>query len=610
MQAKILLLLVLTSLAAASVLHAQPYRAPLSKQPPPRVGMASTMEITSPLKAASAPDLDNVSSAQFAGDPNESSPQLVARYERALGLIMKGAWKRAQLVLERSLVEFPESRHLHTLYSDLLFYRSRGTDPVLLKQSAREAVRAMEIGLGFGTVDYALTDRLSRTLAATGDLETLDRLFAEALARDPSAAVYHDYARALSRLDDPRAEETFKKAMDLEGEGNAMSDYGEWLLDRKRDADTLTMLPKNPRLYYLHFLRGVALERGKRFEEARAAYSQVRDYSAFFPLPSRFRIAGSSLQGASGLFFDDAASQTGSKRGLSNISAPITVDQAIQGLSYTIWGEARAESYGGMLAVGWIVRARALRGSAGNPTCPFVTNSGTTLADKYRSVMCQTSQFVGVCSAWCSNVSTTSCSSTTSTNNAAYDVYWGYGPDPVAHYCPSGISQSGNECDGTIKCNGNTDTYRLASPVFNLGIDLSVQTTCSNHSCAPGNNGRVCANGGARDNCFYTQPSCVGTGRINYTGTVNGTGGNSISAAFQTTTSGSFNGHLEGPDTADFDLYLQMGSSSSGPWTDVASSTHTFATEEVNYSGAAGWYRWRVYSYNGSGNFSLCTKHP
>ncbi len=610
MQAKILLLLSFLTLAASALHAQQPAPSPLTKKPAVLVagtGPVSMMSVTNPLEIASASGAEAAGAADFSADPNETSPQLIERYQRARRLIAQGAWKRAQLVLERAILLFPESRHLHALLADLLFYKSAGIDRALLAQSGREAVRAMEIGLGFGVVDHGLTDRLAQTLGRTGDLDSLDRLFTDALALDPSAIVYYHYARGLDGMNDPRMESTLKNAVNLEGEGDAMALYGERLLDRKRDSEALDLLPKNPRLYYLQFLRGVALERLKRPDEAKVAYANARNYSVFFPMPARFRIRDSAIQAASGIRFDDEKGGVRSGKKLTSVSAAITETDAINGLSYLIWGEAGGENYGGMLSEGWVVRARTLRGTVGSPACPVVSNSGATLADKYKSVMCQGSgsQFNGVCLAWCSNPAS-SCSFSTSTDNAAYDVFYGYGPDPVSGHCPSGISQSGSSyCDGSIKCRGDQDTYKLRTALFNLGTS----STCATHSCAPHSYGKVCGNGGL-DNCFYGNFNCSGVNRVNYTGTIPGTGSNSVSDPFNVTVSGIHNGHLEGPDSQDFDLYLQSSSSSSGPWTDVASSTHLSSTEEINYSGAPGWYRWRAYSYSGSGSFSLCTKRP
>src|SRR5918992_230896 len=165
MQAKTLLLWSSLPLAATALLAQQPAAAHLTKKPAVLVqgtGPISEMTVTSPLELASAPDLESNTALDFSGDPNETSPQLIERYQRARRLIAQGAWARAQVVLERAIALFPESRHLHALYADLLFFKSRGTDRALLQQSGRAAIRAMEIGLGFGFVDHGLTDRLSQ----------------------------------------------------------------------------------------------------------------------------------------------------------------------------------------------------------------------------------------------------------------------------------------------------------------------------------------------------------------------------------------------------------------------------------------------------------------
>ncbi|MDB5971752.1 MAG: peptidase [Hydrocarboniphaga sp.] len=81
------------------------------------------------------------------------------------------------------------------------------------------------------------------------------------------------------------------------------------------------------------------------------------------------------------------------------------------------------------------------------------------------------------------------------------------------------------------------------------------------------------------------------------------------SSGYTTSVTGTNSGRLSGPAGADFDLYLQK-KSSSGSWSAVASSLGSTATESIDYSAAAGTYRWRVYAYSGSGSFSLCTKQP
>jgi subtilisin family serine protease len=103
-------------------------------------------------------------------------------------------------------------------------------------------------------------------------------------------------------------------------------------------------------------------------------------------------------------------------------------------------------------------------------------------------------------------------------------------------------------------------------------------------------------------------PSCSGG---TYTGTLSGTGANAYQpdgSYYFSSISGTHSGNLTGPSGADFDLYLQKWNGSS--WATVKSSLGSTSTESVTYSGTAGYYRWRIYSYSGSGSYSLCTVRP
>lgn len=119
----------------------------------------------------------------------------------------------------------------------------------------------------------------------------------------------------------------------------------------------------------------------------------------------------------------------------------------------------------------------------------------------------------------------------------------------------------------------------------------------------------------------------AGTGSPNlllYTGTATGGGGGggggtttTYSGTFTSTKASSYKpstsgfsyaggtlkGVLSGPSGADFDLYLQKLSGST--WTSVASSLGTTSSETISYAAASGTYRWRVYSYAGTGSFTL-----
>ncbi|MFC7616359.1 S8 family serine peptidase [Actinokineospora soli] len=77
---------------------------------------------------------------------------------------------------------------------------------------------------------------------------------------------------------------------------------------------------------------------------------------------------------------------------------------------------------------------------------------------------------------------------------------------------------------------------------------------------------------------------------------------------YQSTTSGVHRGCLTGPSGTDFDLYLQKWNGAS--WSTVAEGSTPEANEKVEYNGTAGYYRWRVHAYSGSGSYTLKTDKP
>jgi tetratricopeptide (TPR) repeat protein len=263
--------------------------------PLPQESRESRMARTSP-QPSDQPD----KGGPDAGEPAEA----LGRYQEARRLIAAGDQDQARSLLEQGTARFPDSRHLHQQYSDLLWDLSNGTDSDLLKQSGQEAARALEIGLRSGSVDHQLTNRLAETLGRTGDRETFERLFQQALGRHPSPAVHLHYARGLSLLGDPKAEEAFREAVQLQPSGDAVAGYGEWLLDHGRYQEVLDRFPSSTPLQYVHFLRGVALEKLQRADEARQEYDQFRNSSAASPAPARFKIDGSQAQ--AGIQFQEA----------------------------------------------------------------------------------------------------------------------------------------------------------------------------------------------------------------------------------------------------------------------------------------------------------------
>lgn len=74
---------------------------------------------------------------------------------------------------------------------------------------------------------------------------------------------------------------------------------------------------------------------------------------------------------------------------------------------------------------------------------------------------------------------------------------------------------------------------------------------------------------------------------------------------------GTFKAKLEGPSSADFDLFLQMKSTSTGAWSTVAKSKTTgSSSESLTYTAVAGTYRMYVKATSGSGDFTACMTTP
>jgi subtilisin family serine protease len=111
---------------------------------------------------------------------------------------------------------------------------------------------------------------------------------------------------------------------------------------------------------------------------------------------------------------------------------------------------------------------------------------------------------------------------------------------------------------------------------------------------------------------LLTAESGGGTGGTTYTGTLSGTGATQYQpdgSYYYSANSGSHVGKLQGPSGTDFDLYLQRWNGSS--WVQVAAAESSTSTESITYSGAGGYYyRWRIYSYYGSGSYTFTLSKP
>ena len=97
----------------------------------------------------------------------------------------------------------------------------------------------------------------------------------------------------------------------------------------------------------------------------------------------------------------------------------------------------------------------------------------------------------------------------------------------------------------------------------------------------------------------------------NYSGSLSGTGDYDYHPGgtyWDSGVSGTHKGCLRGPSGTDFDLYLWKWNGYS--WSTVAQGISSSSSEDVTYSGTAGYYVWRVESYSGSGSYSFSMQRP
>jgi len=320
----------------------------------------------------------------------------------------------------------------------------------------QELVEAAKIGMSYGRVLY--TDTIARALAEMRDTAAMDDFFQQALrVNDRTYLTHLHYAQGLSVLGDSRAEEWYKKAIGVQPEDNvdALAYYAEWLLDHHREEDVLQIVKPDEHIEYLHFVRGVALERMGLVDQAREEYDKFALFSRDFPAPARFRIEGSEAQ--RGVVFEG---ERGRSPGPSSIILLITPSQARQGLSYLLNKESPDETQGGMRMVGWTVRTRVFHGGAPGEDCMVGVFEGTR-AEKYKKYMCQTGAFVWNECDWCKNPDNPNaqCTATWKTNHVAKDIWYGKAPEPRTRYCPCGEPDSSESaCRPKVHCTCNSQT--------------------------------------------------------------------------------------------------------------------------------------------------------
>jgi serine protease len=150
---------------------------------------------------------------------------------------------------------------------------------------------------------------------------------------------------------------------------------------------------------------------------------------------------------------------------------------------------------------------------------------------------------------------------------------------------------------------GQSATGAVVSHTYGSSGTFTVQLTVTDTSGQTDVEARsVTVSGGGGAPC---------TNCTQYTGTLSGTGDADIhpnGSYYYSGVSGTHRGWLQGPSATDFDLYLQKWNGFW--WATVARSESATSTEQITYSGTAGYYRWQVYSYSGSGSYSFWLQRP
>ncbi|MBT9283385.1 MAG: hypothetical protein KM312_12240 [Hydrogenibacillus schlegelii] len=422
-------------------------------------------------------------------DENESL-EVLQGYVKGMDMLQRGNDVDAVVDHFETLTRsFPDARHAWEGLGIALKERySRLGNKEDLRQATHAFIKAIDIGLRFGRVPVNTVYPAAIGLGTLGDTERLNTLFSRIVAKEPTNhLIALDYARGLAAAGSRDAETWFRKALQLRPTGayDAVIEYGQWLLDHGRYEDALQVLTLRPGepTRYVHFLRGYAWERLGRADEAKQEYAAYRRLTAerpgidrWAPIPDRYRISGSALQ--EGILFAGDVS-------------PQDHCTAHNNLAKMIECEASGESMGGKQAVGWVARNRATLGSRG---CVYVNNSGSSICDKYQSVLTQSGQFVLSCPR----------SPSASSIDAAYYVWYGYAPETSTGWCPGTGTYVSNAC--TQYCGVSNQDKGLS-----VGDWMFYSTSGTCPSSHPGayctlSDDKLCKNGGS-DHCFYWVPS-------------------------------------------------------------------------------------------------------
>jgi len=422
---------------------------------------------------------------------------------------LNGALKRVLSAKEK----YPESRHvsevLGRIYKEL--YAHTNNDEYLTR-AADAFIFAEEMGIKHGMMAPHYTFELSDILSTLADRHRLDRYFSKIIELDTdNYYAYLYYAKALSRLSDQRADQFFEKAVSMRQDGDfqPVVDYAEHLLNVGKNKKALITLqelgPQEDYAFYPHFLKGLALEKIGRVEEAKKEYSRYLEFrginkmsanegewdipvdDGLFRPPSRFKIQGSELQ-KDILFTNEQPISSGKivsasqKRDTPNCGS---TDWACKARYYMVWtinGEAEKAGYCGnhtvsgttgmMRAVGWNVRTRVfiqkgIISCSGSenwcfnwaPDYKLIANDVNSVYKRYWGVI-ETGGYAGLAIGNYTSIS----------EQVFYDVFNGRVPDPIAGRCLNGYL-NGSSCDGTCTSSGIWNSFwsYQSGPEFRAG---------------------------------------------------------------------------------------------------------------------------------------------
>ena len=167
---------------------------------------------------------------------------------------------------------------------------------------------------------------------------------------------------------------------------------------------------------------------------------------------------------------------------------------------------------------------------------------------------------------------------------------------------------------------GSTDDNGISSYSWNFGDSQGGSGATVSHAYASGGTFTVVltvtdtigqTDIESRSVTVTGDPGAPCTNCESFTGTLSGTGDSDYhpnGTWYFTGASGVHRGWLRGPANADFDLYLQKWNGFF--WTTVARSESVTSEEQIAYNGTQGYYRWRVYSFSGSGAYTFWLQRP